>query len=214
MILDVIVAGPLENNVYLLVDEDSREALVIDTALGHREVIERLTELQAKLKYILNTHGHYDHTAGNAPLQEASGAKIAIHEEDAYRLEKDASEALLYMPSKPLPSKADILLHEGDELILGSTTLEVLHTPGHTEGSSCFYVKTEKVLFTGDTLFAGTCGRTDLQGGDSSKMIESLTRLSCLHLDIKVYPGHGLPTTIRDEAWLRNTALLRNILEP
>lgn len=212
MILKIIIAAPLENNVYLLVEEENREAAVIDPAMGSSEVLKKLGELKAQLKYIVNTHGHFDHTADNSPLQKSTGAKIAIHTDDAYRLEQDPSEALRYMPVIPPKSKADVLLEEGAEIKLGEDALKVLHTPGHTEGSSCFYLESENSLFTGDTLFTGTCGRTDFQGGDPYKMVESLYRLSTLPRNLKVYPGHGIPTSIGDESWIGNRLMVKALL--
>ncbi|MBI2184566.1 MAG: MBL fold metallo-hydrolase [Thaumarchaeota archaeon] len=212
MILEIIVAEPLQNNVYLLVEEKSSEAAVIDPAMGSDAVLAKLSELNIQLQYIINTHGHFDHTADNAPLQKATGAKISIHREDAYRLEQDSREALSYMPIIPPKSKADILLQEGDELKLGEVAIKVLHTPGHTEGSSCFHLESDNTIFTGDTLFAGTCGRTDFIGGDPSKMVESLSRLSTLPRDMKVYPGHGLPTTIGEERWIGNKSMIKALV--
>ena len=212
MILEILVVDPLMNNAYLVADETTGEALVIDPAMGSQAILEKLVALNSRLTFILNTHGHYDHIADNSPLQEATGAKIAIHENDAPRLEEDASEALRYMPIIPPPSKADLLLREGSELRIGSLMLKVLHTPGHTEGSACFQLQDKGVIFTGDTLFAGTCGRTDLRGGDSVKMVQSLARLSELPPQTKVYPGHGLPTTIESERWIHQPGTIKTLL--
>ena len=212
MILEILVVEPLMNNAYLIADEKSRDAVVVDPAMGAQAILEKLSGVKARLRYILNTHGHYDHIADNSPLREATAAKIAIHREDAHRLEEDASEALRYMPIIPPASKADILLAEGAMIEVGSLVLKALHTPGHTEGSSCFYLEEEGLLFTGDTLFAGTCGRTDLRGGDPLRMVESLARLSTLPLRVKVYPGHGLPTTIGAEGWIARPSTVKSLL--
>jgi len=204
MEIESVVVPPLDNNVYLVVDEGTREALVIDTALGSGELLAKAREVGATIKYILNTHGHADHVADNEPLRAATGAKIAIFEAEVARLQRVAREPRWYLQVPPPPSKAEVLLKEGSEVRVGGVALVTLHTPGHTEGSVSFYAPSAGVLFSGDTLFRGTCGRTDVAGGSPARMISSLRRLATLPPETRVLPGHGPETTIGDETWIAN----------
>ena len=206
MHVETLTVPPLDNNVYLILDEASKEAAVIDTALGARDLRGKAESLGAKIEYILNTHGHPDHTADDAPLKSATGAKLAIFEVDAYRLERNAKESKWFLPAPPPAVTADILLKEGTTVKVGSTALETLHTPGHTEGSCCFHDAVDDVLFSGDTLFAGSCGRTDTLGGSPAKMKASLERLARLPPETLVLPGHGPSTTIGRETWIVDLA--------
>ncbi|HYM40749.1 MAG TPA: MBL fold metallo-hydrolase [Thermoplasmata archaeon] len=206
MHVETLVVPPLDNNVYLVVDEASHQAAVIDVGLGAREILAKAQELGVKILYVLNTHGHPDHTADDAPLKAATGAKLAIFEVDAYRLARNANEAKWFLPAPPPVVTPDVLLKEGSTVTLGGVTLETLHTPGHTEGSCCFYDEGDGVLFSGDTLFAGSCGRTDTLGGSPAKMKASLRRLAQLPPETKVLPGHGPATTIGAETWIADLA--------
>ena len=194
---------PLRNAAYLVVDESSLEAAVIDPGQGAQKVLKALKLSGAVVKYILNTHGHADHTADDAKLKEATGAKLGIHDVDAYWLERNAKDARPYL-EKPAPAvKADLMLKEGSEIKLGNTVLTTMHTPGHSLGSAVFHVANEGVLFSGDTVMAGTSGRTDIKDGSPAKMGASLRRLYReLPGDTRIFPGHGPPTTMRDESWI------------
>jgi len=206
MRIETLVVPPLDNNVYLVVDEASHQAAVIDTGLGARDLLAKAESLGVKIIAILNTHGHADHTADDAPLKAATGAKLAIFEVDAYRLARNAKESKWFLPAPPPAVTADLLLKEGTTVPVGGVVLETLHTPGHTEGSCCFYDEANGVLFSGDTLFAGSCGRTDTLGASPAKMKASLRRLAELPPDTKVLPGHGPATTIGKETWIADLA--------
>ena len=202
MRIERLTVPPLDNNVYLVVDETTKEAIVVDVGLGAQALLAKASELGASIKFILNTHGHPDHTAEDEALRAATGAKLAIFEVDAHRLERNAREPKWYLPVPPPPSKPDLLLKEGSEIKIGKTTLTTIHTPGHTEGSACFYSPADRVLFSGDTLFAGSCGRTDVAGGSPARMIMSLKRLQEIPPETRVLPGHGPETTIARETWI------------
>jgi hydroxyacylglutathione hydrolase len=185
---------PYDNGSYIVVD-DRRDALLIDPAMGERVVIDALKEQGLHLVEILNTHGHPDHIYGNAAVKEATKARLAIHKLDAYRLGPERPATNLPIP----PCDADDLFDEGALHYVADLNVTALHTPGHTEGSTCFYFERERVVFSGDVLFQGSTGRWDLPGGDREQMERSLERVMTLPPDTKVYPGHGAATTIADE---------------
>jgi hydroxyacylglutathione hydrolase len=193
--------GPIGTNVHVLADDRSREAIAIDTATPCLAwIAEELAARDWTLKLIVSTHGHWDHIGDNAAVAEHTGAQVAVHPLDAYRL---TDPQPLYAPFDIPPSVPAVELQEGGEIRFGEIRLQVLHTPGHTEGSVCLYDADYGSLFSGDTLFAGSWGRTDLPGGDEAAMVASLARLSGLEDQIRVFPGHGAATTIgRERAWL------------
>ena len=201
-LIRTILAGPLDNNVLLVADRATRTAMVVDPALGATApVLAAARDLEVEIVSIVNTHGHWDHVADNAPLAAATGAPIAIHTADAARLGRPKGE-LGPLPWEIPPSRADRLLTEGDTVQVGAITFTVLHTPGHTPGSICLYSAAWSLLISGDTLFAGSYGRYDLPGGDPGALQDSLTRLAELPAATQVYPGHGGTTTIGAEGWL------------
>lgn len=181
MKVSMMQVGPIGTNCYIL--EDSKKAAVIDPGDEADRILAQLNQLDVQVEYILLTHGHYDHTTGVPELHKAlPGAKIYIHQADA-----NGAGSRLF----PLAGQVDDLLlyDEGDALPLGTLTIEVLHTPGHSPGSVT--LKAGDVLFTGDTLFAGDCGRTDLRGGSWEEILVSLGRLGKLEGNFHVLPGHG-----------------------
>ena len=191
--LKVITAGPIGTNCYLLTS--GTDAALIDAAPESAgQLLAALRKNGAALRFIITTHGHWDHIGCNAELKEATQAVLCCHADDEERLRNPEHRIE--------PSKPDRLLSEGDMLHIGDIELVVLHTPGHTPGSICLL--SGDTLFTGDTLFAGTHGRTDLHGGDADAMEKSLGRLAQLPPQTRVYPGHGDATTIGEEAWLRD----------
>ena len=191
MKIKVLPVGELGTNCYLLMDEEAKAAALIDPGDEAERLLRVLKEEGVTLEYILLTHGHYDHTTAVPVLHAAlPGAKIYIHEADSF-----GAGGRLF----PLASQVEELLlyNEGDTLQLGSITIEVLHTPGHSLGS--VVLKAGDVLFTGDTLFAGSCGRTDLRGGSYEQIMQSLKRLSELEGDYMVLPGHDVRSTLEQE---------------
>ena len=177
-----MMVGPLQANCYLVGCKKTGEAVVIDPGGDVPRILAELTKRGWKVRTILNTHGHWDHTGGNGELKRITGAELLIHEADAPGLE-------------PAP---DGFLEEGREIRFGAHRLEVLHTPGHSPGGVCF--SSTGAVFTGDTLFAGSIGRTDLAGGDYTALISGVReKLFCLEDSLRVYPGHGPSTTIGQE---------------
>jgi hydroxyacylglutathione hydrolase len=191
---------PYDNGLYVIADE-RRDAILIDPSMGEAVALAAARDQGLRIVEILNTHGHPDHVAGNAAVKEATRARLAIHRLDEYRLDprrRPASQ--IVVP----PAAADDLIDEGPLRFVADIDLVALHTPGHTEGSTCFYLASERSLFSGDVLFKGNVGRVDFPGGDAKAMERSLERVAALPADTRVYPGHGEPTTIGAELpWLR-----------
>jgi hydroxyacylglutathione hydrolase len=189
----------------VLGDESSGEAIAIDTATPCVEwLTATLAERGWALKLIISTHRHWDHIGDNAAVVAATGAKIAAHVLDRHGLAQPGGHGA---PFPIPPSVAAVELAEGSRIRFGDIKLEVLHTPGHTEGSVCLLANGERLLFTGDTLFAGGWGRTDLPGGSDEEMVDSLARLSRLPTDLRVLPGHGRGSTITaEQPWLAAVA--------
>jgi glyoxylase-like metal-dependent hydrolase (beta-lactamase superfamily II) len=209
--------GPIATNVYVLADSRTHEAIAIDTAIPSVAWLSSLLEERGwKLKLIVSTHGHWDHVGDNAAVQAwthdhqpGNEARIAVHPLDRDRL---LNPQPLFAPFPIPPSVPAVDLAEGGRVRFGEIDLEVLHTPGHTEGSVCLLDRTNGLLLSGDTLFAGSWGRTDLPGGSEEQMAESLGRLAGLDEQLRVLPGHGAATTIEAERqwleWIRaNRAL-------
>jgi len=201
--MESMTVGILATNCYLLLCDDTRESLIIDPGFSIEEantVLERIRRSRAKVKYIVNTHGHFDHISGNGLLKDTLKAEILIHKDDACML-TDPSRNLSYMLGLTIISpKPDRLLEDGEKIEVGELQLIVMHTPGHTEGSISLFCKEENAVFTGDTLFAGSVGRTDLPGASLQKLLKSLNeRLLKLPDETIVYPGHGGKTTIGRE---------------
>ncbi len=209
--------GPLATNVYVLADSRTREAIAFDTAIPCLDWLSGLlSQREWRLKLIVSTHGHWDHTGDNAAVQawsreqvaatadhqaeHAAGAPIAVHALDREML---VDPQPLFAPFEIPPSVPAVELAEGGRIRFGEIDLEVIHTPGHTEGSVCLIESESGLLFSGDTLFAGGWGRTDLPGGSEERIVESLGRLCSLDDRLRVLPGHGAATTIGDERpWL------------
>ncbi len=192
-----VVVGPLDVNCYIVWEDGP--AFVIDPG-GDADVIAgELKKEGLPVAYIINTHGHFDHVGGDADIK-AQGGVLAIHSEDAPMLDEAQDHGILYgvkIPEQPSP---DELLKDGMKLTAGSITLEVLHTPGHTRGGVCFFDRKGGNLFTGDTLFAGSVGRTDFEGGSFEELMDSIkNKILPLGDTVKVFPGHGPSSTIGRE---------------
>lgn len=234
-----LTVGYLPTNCYIVFCNETLEAMVIDPGIKdgeERQIFDALEESESRLRYIVNTHGHPDHTAGNRVLKEYTHPDILIHGEDAPLLANpllgvEGSSALNATHICPICGKAEKLrfevtekkaktisgcgvvimeaemsppadrqLADGDVVTLGQVEFDVIHTPGHTRGGISLYSAKARVLFTGDTMFAGSYGRTDLVGGSQEDMMRSLGRLLRLPAITAVYPGHGPATTIARES--------------
>lgn len=199
MILESFPLGPLQANCTLIGDETTHEAVVVDPGDEAPRVLHRLEELGLSLKGILLTHGHLDHAGATAALCTATGAPLSLHPADLPLLESMAAQATWMGMAAPEVHKPENELADGVTVGLATFPLKVIFTPGHTQGSCCLYAEQEKLLIAGDTLFAGSIGRTDLPGGDFPSMMKSLKRLLELPDDTRVICGHGSSTTIGRE---------------
>ncbi|MBT3386771.1 MAG: MBL fold metallo-hydrolase [Desulfobacula sp.] len=206
MIIKKLEVGPIMANCFILGCESTKEAVVIDPGDDADRILMELAKSELNVKYLINTHGHFDHVGANKRMKEVTGAKLAIHPDDEPMLNELSHSASMFGLSADNSPPADILLKDGDEITFGEITLKVIHTPGHSKGGICLY--TQGHLFAGDTLFAGSIGRTDLPGGDYDTLISSIKQ-KLLSFDDKtiVYTGHGPETNIGNEK--RNNPFLR-----
>jgi hydroxyacylglutathione hydrolase len=200
MIHEIFPVGPLQCNCSVIGDEVTREAMVIDPGDDVEDILAVVGKHNLQIKQIVVTHAHIDHVGGAMKLRAATGAPILLNQNDHSLLKMlDVQAAWIGVPN---PGKVEIdhSVGQADSVQAGSLTAEVIHTPGHTEGSICLYFPTKKKLIAGDTLFAGSIGRTDLPGGSFEKIINSLhEKVLALPDDTVVVPGHGGLTTIGEE---------------
>jgi hydroxyacylglutathione hydrolase len=200
MIHEILTVGPLQCNCSILGDEQSHEAMVIDPGADVTEILAIVARHGLQVKHIVVTHAHLDHIGGAMALKVATGAPILLNENDAALVAMLPTQAQWLGMKDPGKVEIDDSPQGGDKVSVGSLSGEVLLTPGHTEGSICLYFEPEKKLIAGDTLFAGSIGRTDLPGGSFEKILRSLhTKVLELPDDVIVIPGHGPLTSIGEE---------------
>lgn len=192
-----LTVGPIMENCYILYDEKTLDGIIIDPGAEANLILAEVAKLKLHIKYIVDTHGHADHIGANREVGEALHCKLAIHEDDVPML-SDPNLNLSssgYMGKLITSQPADVILHENDVIEFGNCKLRVIHTPGHTPGGICLVG--EGVVMSGDSLFAGSIGRTDFPNGSMRDLIAALkAKIITLNPDLKVYPGHGGPTTI------------------
>lgn len=198
MIIKTLTIGPFQVNNYLVIDEGTQTSVLIDAGGDYETTINEAKKYNTKIEAILNTHGHFDHIAGDEELQSKENLKIYMHKDDEFLASqlKDYLERMNFKMAQP--PKVDEYLEDNQELTFGNMKFKVIHTPGHTKGGVCFLI--DNVLFSGDTLFDHCIGRTDLPGGSYEELKQSITKkLFVLDPDVVVYPGHGGSTTIGEE---------------
>lgn len=197
--VDVVEVGRLLSNSYLVYNRKTGEAVIIDAGDEAGKILRLIQRHGARVKAVYATHCHFDHVLAVREIKEATGCKFYIHRDDLPLLESSAEEARKLLGVRyPTPPKPDGFVEDGDRVSVGGEVLKVIHTPGHSPGSVCYLH--EKAVFTGDTLFAGSIGRSDLPGGDLEKLLNSIiNKLFKLPDDTAVYPGHGPSTTIGAE---------------
>ena len=198
VILRMLVVGPIQANCYVLGCERTKEAAVIDPGGDVDKILMTLAKDKLRCVYIINTHGHFDHTGDNKRLKEVTGAKLVIHRADAPMiLDQGSSGSLWGMEVEDSPPP-DLYVEERDVITFGDISLQVIHTPGHSPGG--ISLLSNKMVFVGDTLFAGSIGRTDLPGGDYETLIRNVKeKIFPLGDDVVIYPGHGPKTTVGRE---------------
>jgi len=200
MILETFPVGPLQCNCTILGDEQTREAIVVDPGDEITRIHRRLTSLGLTLKQILITHAHIDHVGGALKLKSLNGAPVYLNEADLPLLQMMSDQAAWLGIETPETSPPDEPLNDGCIVGLDSFPAQVIHTPGHTQGSICLHFAPLKMILAGDTLFAGSIGRTDLPGGNYNQILDSIhSRLLILPDETRIVPGHGPATTIAAE---------------
>lgn len=198
MIIKELAVGPIMANCFIVGCEKTLDAAVIDPGEDADRILMKLAESKLTVKKIINTHGHFDHVGANRRIKEVTGGELSIHEADAFMLEQLTAMAASFGMATENSPPADVLLKDGDTISFGEVTFKVVHTPGHTPGGISLAAPGH--VFVGDTLFAGSIGRTDFPGGDFQTLISSIqTRLFALPDDVVAHCGHGPATTIGQE---------------
>ena len=198
MLIKPFVLGPMDSNAYILADEATRRAAIIDPGMGSEHLLEVLEAERLRLDLILNTHGHFDHVYCDGYFTSKTGARLLIHEADLPLLQNMPEFARHYGFSVADPPQPDGFLRDGDVIPVGEMSVRVYHTPGHSPGGMCLHV--EDAVFSGDTLMAGSIGRTDIPGGSYEELVASIrAKLLSLPDETVVYTGHGPQTSIGDE---------------
>ncbi len=204
MFLQKFPSGPFDTNAILFGCKETKKAAVIDPSPGSTELILKIAdEAELTIEQILLTHSHWDHIADVYSLKEKTSASVFVHPFDDENLRHPGSDGIpLFFPIRGV--EPDGFLEEGKTIQVGNLQIEVIHTPGHSPGSVCFYLQKQKMLFSGDTLFQGTIGNLHLPTGEPKNMWGSLRKLSQLPLETRVIPGHGSDTMLSKETWLNN----------
>lgn len=191
--VEKLVLGELATNTYIVTDTESGECAVVDPAIESKELFGAVEN--RNVKYILLTHGHYDHIGGVNAMKDRTGAKVVIHQEEKSFL-SDMELSLAPKPESTEEIFPDIITENGTEIPFGDGNIKVMHTPGHTIGGVCYIFENDRVIFSGDTLFKLTAGRTDLPTGNAREELRSLAQIGALEGDYTVYPGHEASTTL------------------
>lgn len=197
MKIDSIVVGALQVNCFIAYDEDSHDAIVVDPGDEAEKIISLIEDRKLKVSRIVCTHGHFDHVGAVKRLRERTGAAVMLHKGDLdiyMRADKQGGLWGFHIEQPPAP---DMFLAEGDEVAVGRFRLKALHTPGHSPGGTCLYG--EGVILTGDTIFAGSVGRTDFPGGSLTELKKSFARIIALPPETGIFSGHGPLTTVKNE---------------
>jgi hydroxyacylglutathione hydrolase len=197
MKIDTVAVGPLQVNCFIVYDEDSHDAIVVDPGDEAERIIGLIEEKKLKVSRIVCTHAHFDHVGAVKRIKDKTGAAVLLHKGDSdiyMRVDKQGALWGFHIEQPPVP---DLYVIEGDEVDIGRSRLTILHTPGHSPGGICLYG--EGVILTGDTIFAGSVGRTDFPGGSLKELKSSFARIIALPPETMIFPGHGPLTSVKDE---------------
>ncbi len=196
MILKTFIEGPIDANNYLIIDEKTNDAVLIDCSSDRPEFINAVKESGVNLKYILLTHGHFDHLLGVDKFKEVFGVETYVSEDDMEQVRLVPDMMQMFAGMVPVNiSGINHFVHDGDEFVIGNITIKAISTPGHTQGGMCYLIGDK--LFSGDTLFQSSVGRCDLTGGSLKNIVDSIkNKLFTLPDETEVFPGHGVKTTI------------------
>ncbi|HEX21485.1 MAG TPA: MBL fold metallo-hydrolase [Actinobacteria bacterium] len=198
MLIETISVGPLETNCYVVAAGAGTSAAVIDPGDDVDKILKVVNGNGLKVTHIINTHGHYDHIGADSALAATTGAKIYIHSLDASMIKDPQSNLSLFLNSDYEMNDEVVKISDGEELVVGGLKLKIIHTPGHTPGGISLFLHGR--LFVGDLIFSGSVGRTDLEGGDFSALMSSISKIILEYPDDTIiYPGHGPATTIGAE---------------
>lgn len=197
MLLEKLAVGAYAANCFIIGDEDSKVGIVVDPGGEAERIFKKTESMGLKIETIILTHGHGDHIGAAETLKKLTGASVLCHHDEADMLFDPAVNLTQNMNGPTVSIKVDRTIGDGDSVTFGTFKIKVIHTPGHTTGGICLYLESEKVLFSGDTLFYGSIGRSDLPGGSHKQLVGSI-RNKLMKLDdaVTVYPGHGASTTI------------------
>ena len=201
MKIETIIVGPLQVNCYVVYDEKSLDAIVIDAGDEPDKILKFIRRENLKVHYLVCTHAHFDHIGGISGVKEKTGAKIMLHLDDLEIYMSVESQGAIWGFNIVQPPHPDLFAQEGDEVAAGDVTLKVIHTPGHSPGGICLV--TDETIFSGDTVFAGSIGRTDFSGGSIEALKVSFKKILSFPPETVIYPGHGNWTTVSDE-WKQN----------
>jgi hydroxyacylglutathione hydrolase len=197
MKVERVIVGPLQSNCYIVYDEKTLDALIIDPGDEPEKIIGVLETKKLKVGYIVCTHGHFDHVGGVSRIKDRTGAKVVIHKNDLEIYSRAKDQALSWQFNMESPSNPDMFVIDDDELSFGGLKLKVMLTPGHSPGGICLYG--EGIVLTGDTVFAGSVGRTDFFGGNLEELKKSFSKIISLPSRTQILPGHGECSTVEDE---------------
>lgn len=206
-----VTVGPLAVNCYIVYDKESRDAAVIDPGDDAEQIVAAVNAGEFKVQYVVNTHGHFDHVGADGEIVREFGAKLAIHAADAPMLQNAAAYSSAFGVQAKDQPEPDITLEHGKTIEFGNVALEVLGSPGHTPGGVLLSINDGKAVITGDSIFAGSIGRTDLPGGSYEELMTSLRdRILPMDDNVRLFPGHGPETTVREEK--ESNSFIRELL--
>ena len=197
MLINSLKVGPISANCYIIGDSESKDGAIIDPGDEFERILKIVRDTDLTIKYIIGTHGHFDHIGAVGPLKEILNSTFLLHKKDNFLIKTGPQLALSWgLQIPPIPD-IDKFIEQDDTISLGKYMLQFIHTPGHTPGGICIYIKSENILFSGDTLFCGSVGRTDFEGGSMEELLTSIkTKLFTLPEDTVVYTGHEQKTSI------------------